>query len=95
MTEARVKRRAGSLAGDGSWLVLTESTHQEGVGYAHKCGVEIRGKSVAFTVRDGIFALSGSGKVRTAQVPYCPNCEQEPPSRGIITPEGTVVVSRF
>jgi len=78
--EAKIKRPAGQLAKDGRWLVLAESTGKQGVGFTHECGTQISGKSVTSTVRDGFLPLSGGGDVETKQIPYCPNCEQEPPS---------------
>jgi len=46
------------------------------------CGSEIEAKTVAHTVRDGFFAMSGSGEVRNEQVPYCPRCDKEPSFHG-------------
>ena len=74
--KTQVKRLAGKLADDGSWLVLTESTGQQGVGYTHKCGAEIKVKMVPATVYDGVFPLSGGGEVETHKIPCCPNCEE-------------------
>jgi len=83
------KRRAGQLK-DGKWLVLTESTGDPDVGYKHKCGIEILGKTVAHPIWDGPFPLSGSGQCSSEQVPYCPQCEDEPNSNGTpITPKGS------
>ena len=42
------------------------------------CGSEIQGADVAHSVRDGFFALSGSGRVERETVPYCPKCEKQP-----------------
>ncbi len=64
------------------WLVLSESTGKEGVGFKHKCGTEIQGKQVSHSIHDGPFALSGSGRVRTETVPFCLKCETEPNSYG-------------
>lgn len=47
-----------------------------------KCGSEILTRTVAHTVRDGLFAFSGSGKVQTETVPYCPKCEHIPGYHG-------------
>jgi hypothetical protein len=47
--------------------------------YCTTCQAEISGAEVAHPIHDGPFALSGSGKVKTEIVPYCPTCEQKPP----------------
>lgn len=90
-SEGESKRKAGILTEDGRWLVLTESLGEEGVIYKHNCGSEILGKSLAFSIRDGVSSLSGSGEVRNITVPFCSNCEKEP-SFGEITPEGKLIV---
>ena len=46
------------------------------------CGADIMAAKVAHTVRDGLFAFSGSGEVRYEDVPYCPNCEEKPSFHG-------------
>lgn len=43
-----------------------------------KCDSDILVADIAHTVRDGFFALSGSGKVKREQMPYCPKCETKP-----------------
>ncbi len=86
MTEE--KRQAGQIIDDKKqkghkiWLVLSESTGKERVGFKHKCGTAIQGKLVTHPIHDGPFALSGSGQVRSETVPFCPDCEMEPNSRG-------------
>jgi NAD-dependent SIR2 family protein deacetylase len=50
--------------------------------YCVSCGSEIQQKTVAHTVRDGLFAFSGSGEVHNEQVPFCPKCENEPSFHG-------------
>ena len=47
------------------------------------CGSVIMSKSVAHTVRDGLFPCSGGGEVRHSEVPFCPQCDKEPPSTGM------------
>lgn len=47
-----------------------------------KCKGEIDGVTVHHPIHDGPFALSGSGRVETEMVPYCPHCEKEPNSSG-------------
>lgn len=42
------------------------------------CGSEIQGAEIKHSIHDGPFPLSGSGKVYTEFVPYCPKCEQKP-----------------
>lgn len=78
---AEEKRQGGQIK-DGKWLVLTESTGKEGVGFKHKCGTEITGAKVYHPIWDGPFAMSGSGGVHTEMAPYCPKCETEPNSSG-------------
>ena len=53
-----------------------------------KCGSGILIVEIAHTIHDGLFALSGPGKVKREQMPYCPKCEEKPNSNGkFITPE--------
>ena len=49
------------------------------------CGAEVLVKTVPFSVHFAEMPLAGGGEVRNKQVPFCPNCEREPPSHGIIT----------
>lgn len=80
------KRQSGQITTDNDgkkiWLVLFESTGKEGVGFKHKCGENIQGKTVTHPIWDGPFACSGSGEVRTETVPFCLKCETEPNSSG-------------
>ena len=85
------KRRSGQVTTGNKWLVLTESTGEEGVGFTHKCGAEIIGQEVYVTVRDGHFALSGSGQTKREVVPYCHTCETVP-SRGVGHPNGRLEI---
>ncbi len=84
----QTKRQSAQIVADKKkvghkiWLVLSESTGKEGVGFKHKCGAEIQGKQVSHSIHDGPFPLSGSGQVRTETVPFCPNCELEPNQYG-------------
>jgi hypothetical protein len=90
MAEATGIKRQGGQIKDGKWLVLTESTGKEGVGYTHSCGTKIQGKRVSHPIWDGPFPLSGSGQVHTEIVPFCPKCEEEPSSSGApISPKGS------
>lgn len=88
----KTKRGPGSVTRDQKWIVLTESTRKEGEGFIHQCGAELQGKTVAFTVRDGYFPLSGSGEVRTYSVPFCPTCEKEPSGHGDISSTGSLII---
>jgi hypothetical protein len=72
------KRGGGILDANNHWLVLTESTRLEDGTWVHKCGTAIEQRILHQTEYDGIFLLSGSGKVRTMHIPFCPNCEAEP-----------------
>lgn len=82
------KRRSGQIIDDRKkkghkiWLVLSESTGKEGIGFTHKCGTQIVGKRVAHPIHDGLFPLSGSGQVHYETVPFCPECETEPSFHG-------------
>ncbi len=75
------KRQSGQVK-DKKWLVLTESTGKEKVGFRHRCGVEIQGRKVAHPIHDGPFPLSGGGRVHYETVPFCPECETEPNFHG-------------
>ena len=79
--EEIIKRAGGKLI-DGKWLVLTESEGKEGVGFVHKCGIEILAVSRAHPIWDGPFPCSGSGQCHYEQVPYCSKCEEKPSSSG-------------
>lgn len=82
---AEEKRQGGLITkkdGKKLWLVLTESTGEEGVGYKHNCGTEIQGARVAHPIWDGPFKMSGSGQVHYETVPFCSNCETEPSFHG-------------
>lgn len=46
------------------------------------CGATIMAILVRHPVWDGPFPCSGLGRVETVPAPYCPNCEEEPSSRG-------------
>jgi hypothetical protein len=46
------------------------------------CGSDILVASVAHSIHDGPFPLSGSGKCEYEQVPYCPKCEKKPDFHG-------------
>jgi len=48
------------------------------------CGEKILVKTQRVSVHDEDFGLAGSGKIRLRNVPYCPNCEKEPPDRDIV-----------
>jgi len=82
------KRRSGQIVDDVKkkghkiWLVLSESTGEEGKGFKHSCGTSIQGKKVTHPIHDGPFPLSGSGRVRTETIPFCPKCEVEPNTSG-------------
>ena len=70
----------------------TEYHQKQGADVAYKamgegfvctgCGGEIMTATVAHTVRDDFFPLSGSGRVQNEAVPYCKNCEKEPAFHG-------------
>jgi len=47
------------------------------------CGSEILAVDVTFSIHDGPFALSGSGKVDHQNFPYCPHCEEKPEIHGL------------
>lgn len=46
------------------------------------CGATIMSATVAHPIHDGPFPLSGSGRVETEVVGYCPNCEKKPSFHG-------------
>jgi len=48
----------------------------------NNCNSEIKGAEVRYPVWDGLFSCSGSGRVKTEIIPYCPKCEQKPNSQG-------------
>lgn len=76
------KRQGGQKKGD-EWLVLSESTGKEGMGYKHSCGEAIMMAEVAHPIWDGPFSCSGSGRCKYEIIPYCPKCEVKPSFHGI------------
>ena len=52
------------------------------------CGTTILTAIVTHPVHDGPFPLSGSGRCRNEEVPYCPKCEEKPSSSGEIITQG-------
>lgn len=79
------KRQGGQIIekdGKKIWLVLSESTGKEGVGYKHSCGEEIKATTVYHPIWDGPFACSGSGQVHRETIPFCPECETPPNEHG-------------
>lgn len=55
---------------------------QTGALVCKKCKSSIMAKTVTHPIWDGPFPCSGSGRVHSEQVPYCPKCEKEPSSFG-------------
>jgi hypothetical protein len=52
-----------------------------------KCHSDILQTVVIFSIHDGPFPLSGSGKTEQQVFPYCPTCEEKPEIQGMpITP---------
>jgi hypothetical protein len=47
------------------------------------CGTEILAIVVIFSIHDGPFPLSGSGKTIRQNFPYCPKCETRPEIHGM------------
>ena len=47
------------------------------------CNSDILAVTVIFSIHDGPFPLSGSGKTVRQQFPYCPNCESKPEFHGL------------
>ena len=74
-------REAGQLK-DGIYLVLAESKGEEGIGWTHSCGEDIMAARITPPIWDGPFPCSGSGRVRSEIIPYCPKCEEKPDSSG-------------
>lgn len=82
MTDKRVAGQITEKDGEKIWLVLSESTGKEGVGYTHSCGEQIIGKTVYHPIWDGPFKCSGSGRVHREIILFCPKCEYEPDENG-------------
>jgi hypothetical protein len=47
------------------------------------CGSEILAVTVIFSIHDGPFPMSGSGKTIRQNYPYCPKCETKPEIHGL------------
>ena len=54
----------------------------DGTYVCNMCGSSIKVTTVAHSIHDGPFPLSGSGRCEYEEVPYCPNCEQKPSFHG-------------
>ena len=50
--------------------------------HCRDCQEVIMGATVAHSIHDGFFPLSGSGKCEYETVPYCPKCESKPNYHG-------------
>lgn len=63
---------------------VTEKTTKQpdGTYVCKKCGERILVAIVAHPIHDGPFPLSGSGKCKYEDVPYCPKCETKPSFHG-------------
>jgi hypothetical protein len=46
------------------------------------CGTKVQRVMVNHPIYDGLFSLSGLGKVQVEGVPYCPECDGKPSIRG-------------
>lgn len=47
------------------------------------CDSDILATTVIFSIHDGPFPMSGSGKTFKQHFPYCPKCESRPDIHGI------------
>lgn len=57
--------------------------YKEGDGFkCLDCNGAVMAGIVHHPIHDGPFPMSGSGRVQKEQVPYCPNCEENPNSSG-------------
>lgn len=64
------KRTAGQLKGD-DWLVLSESTWEEGGRVTHSCGGTLLARKIEHPDING-------ANTYCELIPYCPNCETRP-----------------
>ena len=61
---------------DGTRKVVYVKTAE---GYACvTCGNTVMAARIAHPIWDGPFPMSGSGRVHSELVPYCPHCEEQP-----------------
>lgn len=86
MGDKRTGGRTVERDGGQVYLVLTESIQHPDQSWLHKCGTDVRARTVTQSIHDGPFPLSGYGRVATSQVPYCPTCETEPDWLGLPLP---------
>lgn len=69
-----MRRRGGSIV-----YRLTSEDEEKNMTYeCTQCNGNISGVTVAHSIHDGPFPLSGSGQCKYEGVPYCPNCEDKP-----------------
>ena len=63
---------------------IKEQNYSENDGYykCKTCSSDILSVVVIFSIHDGPFPMSGSGKTITQEFPYCPKCETRPEFRG-------------
>jgi hypothetical protein len=50
--------------------------------FCKKCGSQILAVIRYYPIWDGPFPCSGSGEVGSENIPFCPQCEEKPDSRG-------------
>jgi len=55
---------------------------ENGYYFCKDCGTEIEQIFVTFSIWDGLFKMSGSGKTERQVFPYCPKCEERPDISG-------------
>ncbi|MBI3334778.1 hypothetical protein HYZ97_04800 [Candidatus Pacearchaeota archaeon] len=70
------------MKGRGRSVIYRIRTEREQTCECTNCKGKIVSKTVAHAIWDGPFPMSGSGRCHYENVPYCPQCEKEPPFHG-------------
>ena len=68
--------------GNSNIYKITSETEGRFFAECGECKGEIVSATVAHSIHDGPFPLSGSGQCKYEQVPYCSNCEEKPNYHG-------------
>lgn len=73
-----MRKRGGSVV----YKIIAEDEQGRQTYRCAQCDSDILEAKVAHPIHDGPFPLSGSGQCHYENVPYCPNCEEEPNFNG-------------
>ena len=64
------------------YKIISEDDQGKFFAECSECESKIISETIAHSIHDGPFPLSGSGKCRYEKIPYCSNCEEKPHYHG-------------